>query len=87
VSDPAGRILYGCPSRNGRRCPIIVAMSMTITGTAAFRGGASRRLVGLERQYRCASCSGEHRSWARLRHCPGCGTALGAARIRRAALA
>jgi hypothetical protein len=62
-------------------------MNMTITGTAVFRGGASRRLVGLERHYCCAACSREHRSWTRLRHCPGCGAALGAARIRRAALA
>jgi hypothetical protein len=62
-------------------------MSATIIGTAVFRRGASRRLVGLERHYLCAACSREHRSWVRLRRCPGCGAALGAARIRRAALA
>jgi hypothetical protein len=62
-------------------------MDTTITETAVFRGGASRRLVGLERNYRCTACSREHLSWARLRHCPRCGGSLGAARIRRAALA
>jgi hypothetical protein len=46
-----------------------------------------RRLVGLERHYRCESCNGEHRSWSRLRSCPECGQALKSAVIRRAAFA
>jgi hypothetical protein len=46
-----------------------------------------RRLVGLERRYRCHSCGGEHRSWSRLRTCPDCGQALKSAVIRRAAFA
>jgi lipopolysaccharide biosynthesis regulator YciM len=62
-------------------------MNATIVGTGMPRGGGSRRLVGLERHYRCQACGGESHSWKRLRHCPGCGSALGAARIRRAALA
>jgi hypothetical protein len=45
-----------------------------------------RRLVGLERHYRCAACDGEHRSWTRMRRCPDCGHALTTAVIRRAAL-
>jgi hypothetical protein len=47
----------------------------------------TRRLVGLERQYRCGSCAGEHRSWTPLRSCPDCGERLAVAVIRRAALA
>jgi len=47
---------------------------------------AARKLVGLERHYRCDTCGGEHRSWSRLRACPSCGQGLDVARIRRAAL-
>ena len=47
----------------------------------------ARRLVGLERQYRCASCASEHRSWTPLRACPDCGERFAVAVIRRAALA
>ncbi len=50
-------------------------------------GEGSRRLVGLERNYECASCGGEHRSWTRMRACPDCGEHLAVAVIRRAALA
>lgn len=60
------------------------------TGTAAGGSGAARppvrRLVGLEREYRC-SAGHEHRSWNRLRACPDCGESLAIAVIRRAALA
>jgi hypothetical protein len=45
-----------------------------------------RRLVGLEREYRC-SVGHEHLSWARLRACPECGEPLTVAVIHRAALA
>jgi hypothetical protein len=45
-----------------------------------------RKLVGLERHYRCRSCGEAHRSWSKLRTCPRCGEPLRAARIRRAAL-
>ncbi len=45
-----------------------------------------RRLVGLQREYRC-SAGHEHRSWDRLRSCPECGELLAVAVIRRAALA
>jgi predicted RNA-binding Zn-ribbon protein involved in translation (DUF1610 family) len=48
---------------------------------------ASRRLVALERNYECASCGAEHRSWTRMRACPDCGEHLAVAVIRRAALA
>ena len=47
----------------------------------------ARRLVGLERTYRCDACANEHRSWVPLRACPDCGDALPFAVIRRAALA
>jgi hypothetical protein len=60
------------------------------TGTTRARlrpeSGAVRRLVGLEREYRC-SAGHEHRSWARLRACPECGERLTVAVIHRAALA
>jgi DNA-directed RNA polymerase subunit RPC12/RpoP len=45
-----------------------------------------KRLVRLQRSYRCASCAAEHHSWARLSACPGCGNSLSVAVIRRAAL-
>jgi DNA-directed RNA polymerase subunit RPC12/RpoP len=45
-----------------------------------------RRLVRLQRSYRCASCAAEHNSWARLSSCPDCGHSLSMAVIRRAAL-
>ena len=45
-----------------------------------------RRLVRLQRSYRCASCDAEHHSWARLSSCPDCGRSLSVAVIRRAAL-
>jgi rubrerythrin len=61
-------------------------MNTTITNRSAI-GSEGRRLVGLERHYRCSSCGGEHRSWSRLSSCPTCGEPLSAARIRRAALA
>jgi DNA-directed RNA polymerase subunit RPC12/RpoP len=47
----------------------------------------ARRLVGLERQYHCSSCGGDHRSWTRLRACPDCGERLAVAVIHRAAVA
>jgi hypothetical protein len=46
-----------------------------------------RRFVGLERHYHCDSCAQEHRSWKRMRRCPGCGHTLTTAVIRRAAVA
>jgi transcription elongation factor Elf1 len=48
---------------------------------------APRRLIGLERQYRCGACNHEQRSWDRMRNCTACGEALAMAVIRRAALA
>ena len=45
-----------------------------------------RRLVRLQRSYRCATCATEHHSWARLSSCPDCGHSLSVAVIRRAAL-
>ena len=47
----------------------------------------ARRLVGLERQYRCGACGAERHSWARMAACPDCGEAYVAAVIRRAAIA
>jgi rubrerythrin len=47
----------------------------------------ARRLIGLERHYRCRPCGREHRSWARLYACPDCGAAFVSAVIRRAAFA
>jgi DNA-directed RNA polymerase subunit RPC12/RpoP len=47
----------------------------------------TRRLIGLERHYRCRSCGSEPRSWARLAACPDCGHMFMTAVIRRAALA
>jgi hypothetical protein len=63
-------------------------MNATILNINGIRraDGAGRRLVGLERHYSCSSCGTEHRSWSRVRCCPGCGEALFSARIRRAAL-
>ena len=52
-----------------------------------FGHSGSRRLVGLERNYECASCGAEHRSVTRMRSCPDCGEHLAVAVIRRAALA
>jgi rRNA maturation endonuclease Nob1 len=49
--------------------------------------GETRRLVGVERSYRCEGCGGKHRSWSRLRACPTCGERLPVAVIRRAAFA
>jgi hypothetical protein len=49
-------------------------------------GHGVRRLVGLERAYRCSG-GHEHLSWARLRACPECEEPLTVAVIRRAALA
>jgi hypothetical protein len=46
----------------------------------------ARRLIGLERHYRCGSCGCERRSWTRLVACPDCGEAFARAVIRRAAL-
>ncbi len=60
-----------------------------ITTAGMATGGARhpvRRLVGLEREYRC-SAGHEHRSWGRLRSCPDCGESLAVAVIRHAALA
>ena len=45
-----------------------------------------RRLVRLQRSYRCAGCGAEHHSWGRLSSCPDCGRSLSVAVIRRAAL-
>ncbi len=47
---------------------------------------ASRRLIAMERNYHCQSCGKDHRSWARMRACTGCGETLTHAVIRRAAL-
>ncbi|MGH2985089.1 MAG: hypothetical protein ACRDLO_00175 [Solirubrobacterales bacterium] len=47
----------------------------------------ARRLIGLERQYHCAACGCEWRSWTRLAACPDCGEAFLSAVIRRAAFA
>ena len=47
----------------------------------------ARRMVGLERHYRCAGCGVEHESWTRLSGCPDCGQPYRAAVIRRAAFA
>jgi hypothetical protein len=56
-------------------------------GSPRESGGREvRRLVGLEREYRC-SVGHEHLSWARLRTCPECGEQLTVAVIHRAALA
>jgi DNA-directed RNA polymerase subunit RPC12/RpoP len=46
-----------------------------------------RRLVRLQRSYRCAGCAAEHHSWARLSSCPDCGRSLSVAVIRRAVFA
>jgi hypothetical protein len=54
--------------------------------TKPTRTGGGGRLVGLERNYECASCGAEHRSWSRLRACPDCGQHLAVAVIRRAAV-
>jgi len=62
-------------------------MKSTNTYEATDRGSGSRRLIGLERNYECASCGAEHRSWTRMRACPDCGEHLATAVIRRAALA
>jgi predicted RNA-binding Zn-ribbon protein involved in translation (DUF1610 family) len=62
-------------------------MNATLLQQNGIRSAESRRLVGLERHYRCASCGREHRSWSRVRTCPDCGEALTSARIRRAAIA
>ena len=47
----------------------------------------ARRLVGLERHYRCGSCGTERHSWTRVAACPDCGEAFVAAVIHRAAFA
>jgi hypothetical protein len=47
----------------------------------------AKRMVGLERSYRCSACGYEQRSWTRLSACEGCGETLGVAVIRRAAFA
>ena len=47
----------------------------------------ARRMVGLERHYRCAGCASERSSWSRMSSCPDCGQAYVAAVIRRAAFA
>jgi predicted amidophosphoribosyltransferase len=53
----------------------------------AGRAIEAKRLIGLERRYACGACGSEHRSWSRLRACPGCGEPLAVAVIRRAAVA
>jgi rubrerythrin len=53
----------------------------------AGRAVEVKRLIGLERRYACDGCGTEHRSWSRLRACPGCGEPLAVAVIRRAAVA
>lgn len=53
----------------------------------AIVGPEARRLIGLERHYRCRACGREHRSWERLCACPDCGAAFVSAVIRRAAFA
>jgi predicted RNA-binding Zn-ribbon protein involved in translation (DUF1610 family) len=61
-------------------------MNATLLQQNGIRSAESRKLVGLERDYRCGTCGGEHLSWSRLRSCPDCGEALTSARIRRAAI-
>jgi hypothetical protein len=56
------------------------------TNRKVGRAVEAKRLIGLERRYECGSCGAEHRSWARMRTCPGCGEHLAVAVIRRAAV-
>jgi hypothetical protein len=62
-----------------------MSISIYRTSDAGAMGQAMRRMVGMEREYRC-SAGHEHRSWTRLHACPDCGEALAIAVIRRAAL-
>jgi hypothetical protein len=64
--------------------PPITSADTAMGGSAARQ--PVRRVVGLEREYRC-SAGHEHRSWGRIRSCPECGESLAVAVIRRAALA
>ncbi len=66
----------------------MTAPPITSAGVAggSGRSPAMRRLVGMQREYRC-SAGHEHLSWERLRSCPDCGESLAVAVIRRAALA
>ncbi len=65
---------------------MMLCMNATLLQLNGIRSADSRKLVGLERHYRCGSCGGMHLSWSRLRSCPDCGQTLTAARIRRAAV-
>ncbi len=47
---------------------------------------AARRLIAMERHYRCPACDRDHTSWTRMRSCTACGETLTHAVIRRAAL-
>jgi transcription elongation factor Elf1 len=62
-------------------------MIQTSTPPTARSRRETRRMVGLERHYRCGSCAAEHSSWARMSSCPDCGHEYVAAVIRRAAFA
>jgi transcription elongation factor Elf1 len=61
-------------------------MPMTPLQTQTGTEMGVRRLVRLQRSYRCPECESEHHSWARLSSCPDCGHSLSVAVIRRAAL-
>jgi hypothetical protein len=81
----------GAAGADGEDAPMIDASSPSTTGrnltdpTAVAR--EARRLVSLERHYRCDACGGERSSWARMPACPECGEPFVAAVIRRAAFA
>jgi predicted amidophosphoribosyltransferase len=47
----------------------------------------TRRMIGVQRSYRCDGCGAEARSWTRLSLCPRCGEHLTTAVIDRAAFA
>jgi predicted amidophosphoribosyltransferase len=47
----------------------------------------TRRMIGVQRSYRCECCGADARTWARLSLCPRCGEPLTVAVISRAAFA
>jgi lipopolysaccharide biosynthesis regulator YciM len=83
----------GTWERQGASAKISLIAQTTRTDTGRSLADPSavareaRRLVALERQYRCQDCGCERTSWTRIRNCPECGEAFHAAVIRRAALA
>jgi len=44
-----------------------------------------RRMIGVQRSYRCVGCGAEARTWSRLSICPRCAEPLSVAVISRAA--